>query len=114
MRWRSNKVNNADGTIRGGRDCPKCMFSMEYLRNSAVLKQDSGYILDSGVGFDADDNPITSALIGSPIRYLWRHFVEPILSKIVGNRRKRKYQEVLRLYPNTLICTHCAHIIKQR
>ena len=107
-------MNNMDATPRGGRDCPKCMFSMEYLRKSAVLNRDGGYIMDSRVGFDPDDNPITSALIGSPSRYLWLHFVEPLVSRIVGNRRSRKYREILRLYPNSLICTHCEHIIKQR
>jgi hypothetical protein len=103
-----------DRAPRGGRDCPKCMFSMEYLRNSAYLNRDLGYNTDYGVGFEPDDNPFTSALLGSPSRYLWRHFVEPLLSRAVGNYRNRKCREVLRLYPNTLICTHCRHMIKRR
>ncbi|MCW3095534.1 MAG: hypothetical protein JWL77_1152 [Chthonomonadaceae bacterium] len=103
-----------NGAPRGGRDCPQCMFSMIYLRKSAVLNRDEGYLLDYGVGFDPDDNPFSSVLIGSPSRYLWRHFVGPLLSRTVGNFRSRRYREILRIFPNTLICTHCSHLIKQR
>lgn len=103
-----------DGAPRGGRDCPECMYSMIYLRSSPVLNQDYGYNLDYGVGFDADDNPFSSILIGSPKRYLWRHFVEPLLSRTLGNIRCRRYRRILELFPNTLICTHCRHLIKQR
>ena len=105
---------NIEGSPRGGRDCPECKYSMVYLRNSAVLNQDDGYIADFGVGFDPDDNPFTSVLIGSPTRYLWRHFVGPLFGRMLSKRRNRKYQRILQIFPNTLICTHCSHLIKQR
>ncbi len=107
-------MNNADGTPRGGRECPKCMFSMEYLRDSPVLNREEGYVMDGGVGFDPDDNPITSGLFGSPYRFVLRNIIEPFFSKVRGDRRNRKYQEILRLFPNSLICTHCEFVIKQR
>jgi len=84
------------------------------LRNAAVLNQDDGYLTDYGVGFDPDDHPISSILIGDPRRYLWRHFVEPLLGRALSKRRNRKYQRILQVFPNTLICTHCAHLIKRR
>lgn len=70
--------------------------------------------MDGSVGFDPDDTPLTSMLIGRPYRYFLRNFVGPFFSKLQGDRRNRKYQEILRIFPNTLICTHCEHIIKQR
>jgi len=108
------RIDISEGAPRGGRDCPKCMFSMIPLRNSAVLNQDDGYLTDYGVGFDPDDHPVSSILIGDPRRYIWRHFVEPLLGRMLSKRRNRKYQRVLKIFPNTLICTHCAHLIKQR
>ncbi len=104
---------NSDGTPQETRECPKCHFSMEYLRDSPVLNREEGYVMDNSVGFDPDDNPITSTLIGSPSRFLWRNVIGPFFSKLKGDRQNRSYQEILRLYPNTLICTHCEHIVKQ-
>ena len=107
-------MNNADGTPRGGRECPKCMFSMEYLRNSVVLDREEGYVLDRAPEPDLFDVNYRTSLLIMGLSYVWHSTIGALIAKVVGDRRRRKYQEILRLYPHTIICTHCEHIIKQR
>ncbi len=98
----------------GLRECPKCRYTMEPLRKSAFLARNEGYMLDSGVGWDADDHVATSFLFGSLSRFLWRHFVEPISHKLFGEWRNRARQRVLREYPDSLVCPHCHYILKRK
>jgi hypothetical protein len=94
----------------GTQDCPKCQFSMEYLRDSAVLNRDYGYSLDtSGRIWDPDNNIITSYLFGNLFR-----FFSPLFSKLWGNRGNRRFQKILNEYPRSLICTHCEFVIKRK
>lgn len=99
---------------RGTRECPKCRFTMEPLRNSAYLDRNEGYMLDSGTRWDPDDHVATSFLFGSLSRFLWRHFIEPIGGKLVGEWRNRAYRRVLSQYPDSLICPHCRYILKRK
>ena len=99
---------------RGVRECPKCRFTMEYLRKSAYLSRNEGYILDSGAGWAPDDHVATSFLFGSLSRFLWRHFVEPISYKLFGEWRNRKRRRILEEYPESLICPHCQFILKRK
>lgn len=101
-------------------DCPKCKFSLERLSESPVLDQRSGIVLDDGLDstggwrwFEPDDNLITSTLFGSWDRYIWRRLCEwvPWLN---GRWSSRRYQKILKEYPNSLICTHCRHLIKRK
>ena len=103
-----------DHPQRGVRECPRCRFTMEYLRNSRLLDSDEGYILDRGVWWDPDDHAATSFLFGDLRRYLWRHFIHPLTSRFFGNIRNRRYQKILRQYPESLICTHCGHVLKRK
>jgi hypothetical protein len=102
-----------DNPGRGTADCPKCRFTMEPLRQSVLLARNEGYMLDSGVGWDPNDNVATSALLGSPSRFLWRHFVEPIANKLFGEWKNRRRRRILELYPASLICPHCHYILKR-
>ena len=106
-------MRNSDGSMRGGRECPKCRFSMEYLRDSALLDREFGYELDNGTGWSPNDSPLFAFLIGSPSRYLWRNVIGPLISKFIGDRANNKYQRILKAFPNALVCTHCEYIIKQ-
>jgi hypothetical protein len=98
----------------GIRECPKCRYTMEPLRKSVFLDGNEGYLLDNGIGWDPDDNAATSFLLGSPSRFLWRHFVEPIANKLFGEWRNRKRRRVLKDYPGSLICPHCQYIMKRK
>src|SRR5438874_1501910 len=96
-----------DRPQRGVRECPKCKFTMETLRDSSLRDRQAGYLLDYGVRWDPDDNLFTSYLIGWPLRFFWRHLFEPIGSKLIGAWWNRRYRRILRNYPDTLICPHC-------
>src|SRR5579862_4656517 len=101
-------------------ECPQCMFSMEYLRDSALLDQRTGYLLNNGRDstagwgwFDLGDSMIISLLFGSISHFLW-YCCEPLMSRFFGNRSNRRYRKLLAQYPNTLVCTHCRFIIKRK
>jgi hypothetical protein len=98
----------------GSGECPKCRFTMEPLRHSALLNTDGGYMLDNGVGWDPDDHVVTSTLFGSPSRFLWRHFGEPLIGRLISTIRNRRYQNTLKRFPRTLVCTHCRHLVKRK
>ena len=104
---------NLDGTQRGLRECPQCRFSMEYLRSSPALDRQAGYVLDNAPEPEPYGYSNSSALIAL-LSALWHSTVAPLFGKWHSDRRNRKYQEILRIFPDTLICTHCDHIIKQR
>jgi hypothetical protein len=87
---------------------------MEYLRNSSALNRQEGYVLDRTPEPDGYAYHSNSSLLISGIGFLWNSTVAPLFAKLRSDRRNRKYQEIVRIFPNTLICTHCAHIIKQR
>jgi hypothetical protein len=94
----------------GYQECPKCRFSMEYLRDSAVLNRDSGYSTSYYWGWwDPDDNIITSFLFGNLLR-----FFSPLFSRLRGNRENRKFQKILDEFPRSVICTHCEYVIKRK
>jgi hypothetical protein len=103
-----------DNPQQGIRECPKCRFTMQYLCRSAFLNRNEGYILDRGVGFDPDDHILTSLLLGSWRRFLWRHFIEPLSYQFFGQWRCRYYRRVARRHPGTLICPHCRYLIRQQ
>ncbi|MCW3096623.1 MAG: hypothetical protein JWL77_2241 [Chthonomonadaceae bacterium] len=105
---------NLDEQPRGLRDCPRCKFSMEYLRNSAALNRQEGYVLDRSPEPDPYEYSSNSSFLISGISFLWHSTVAPLFAKLRSDRRNRKYQEIVRIFPHTLICTHCEHIIKQR
>ena len=98
----------------GLRDCPQCRFSMEYLRNSPVLNRQAGYVLDRTPEPDGYVCYSRSSLVISGIGFLWNSTIAPLFAKLRSDRLNRKYREILRLFPNSLVCTHCEHIIKQR
>ena len=99
---------------RSTQDCPKCQFSMEPLRNSAVLNRDFGFSLDSASGFDPDNNPVTSLLFGSLSRFLYRNVIGPLGNHWIGERQNRRFRKILDEYPNSLICTHCEYVLKRK
>ena len=104
---------NLDEPQRGLRDCPRCRFSMEYLQSSSALRRQEGYILDR----TPDPDPYLyskSSAIFALCSEMWHSLITPLFGKLISDRRNRKYQEIVRLFPNALICTHCAHLIKQR
>lgn len=98
----------------GLRECPECRFSMEYLRSSAALNRQEGYVLDRTPEPDGYEYSARSSALISLIGFLWNSTIAPLFAKLRSDRRNRKYQEIVRLFPNSLICTHCEHIIKQR
>lgn len=102
-----------DSGERGVSECPKCKFSMERLRNSSLLDRRSGYLLDTG-GWDRDDHIVTSYLFGSLLRFLWRQVLEPVSYKLFGDWQNRRYRKILRDYPQSLVCTHCHHVIRRK
>ena len=87
---------------------------MEPLRRSVYLSQNAGYMLDSGTRWDPDDNVATSFLVGSLSRFFWRHFLEPIAGKLIGEWRNRARRRILKEYPDSLICPHCRHILRRK
>lgn len=94
-------------------ECPRCRFSMEPLRDSAVLTAQEGYLLDNRVGGDVDDNLLTSLLFGFWQRYVYRYFVAPLTSRTVGEWKKRHYRKILATHPHSLICTQCRFVLKR-
>lgn len=105
---------NFDDPNSGLRECPHCRFSMEYLRNSALLNTDEGYLLDTGTGWDPDDHVATAYLFGSVWRFLWRHFGEPLLGRAISSFRNRRYRRILQEFPCSQICTHCRYLLKRK
>ena len=103
-----------DQPQRGVRECPKCRFTMEYLRHSSLLDRRSGYMLDSSAGWDPDDHGFTASLVGSLIRFFWRQVIEPFGSKLIGDFWNRRYRKIARVYPESLICPHCFYILKRK
>lgn len=105
---------NLDEKADGVSECPKCRFSMEPLRRSSQLDLRSGYLLDTGTGWDPDDHVVTSYLFGSLTRFFWRYFLEPLGSKTIGEWRSRRLRRILRDYPRSLICTHCHYVLRRK
>lgn len=100
--------------VNAYRDCPKCMFSMEALRNSPVLNRDYGYSLDSNQWCDPDNHALSSLLFGSITRFLYRNLVAPLANRWIGEWKNRRYRRLLEEYPRSLICTHCEYVLKQK
>ena len=99
---------------RGGMECPKCKFTMEPLRDSAYLNREFGYELDNNTRWNPNGNPVSAYLFGNITAYLWQNFLEPLAFKMWGDRQNKNYRRILQLYPNTLICTHCEYVQKER
>ena len=87
---------------------------MEYLRTSAALNRQEGYVLDRSPEPDGYEYSSKSSALISVIGFPWNSTVAPLFAKSRSDRRNRKYQAIVRIFPNSIICTHCDHIIKQR
>lgn len=104
---------NLDDTGGGIQDCPKCKHTMNYLRRHNAIQRNEGYLLDDG----KENNFITYLLwgwMGVLLKFLYRHTLEPLFFKTVGEQRQRRYDAIVREYPNTLICPHCSHILRKK
>lgn len=102
-----------DNPGRGVQDCPKCKHTMTFLNRYNAIERNEGYLLDDG----RDNNFITYLLwgwMGLLLKFLYRHTLQPLYYQTLGKRRQRRYAEIVRAFPNTLICPHCSHILRRK
>ncbi|HLK56038.1 MAG TPA: hypothetical protein VKU00_05725 [Chthonomonadaceae bacterium] len=109
------KLDYDDST---GKDCPKCQHSMVMLRDYLSIEVNEGYTAD-----DDDDSfrprsfrPLSIIVRG--IAHLTNQFfkntVAPAAAKRAGDKRRIELKETLRVFPNTLICSHCKFLIRDK
>jgi hypothetical protein len=105
---------NLDGDGGYIEDCPKCKHSMERLAAYNSIKRNEGYSIDDGSG---NSNILTYVLfgwVGVVIRLFTREVLVPIMTKLAGERKQTRYEAILNVFPKSLICPHCKHIIRQK
>jgi hypothetical protein len=79
-------------------ECPRCMYTMELLRESNLMRRDYGVSLDYSLkGWNEGDGVLSD-----------------LISSFFGNMRNRRLQRIAALYPNSLICPHCEYVLKRR
>ncbi len=78
-------------------ECPKCMFTMEYLRDSSLLDLDYSVTAVNSIGYRDNSGWLLDLLI----------------SRFFAKRRERYFRKILKSYPNSLICPHCEYIMKR-
>lgn len=95
-------------------ECPKCRHTMERLAAYNSIQRNEGYSLDEGSG---NSNVITYLLfgwIGLVIRLFTREVLVPLLQKAKGERKQSGYDAILRVFPRSLICPYCKHVVRQK
>jgi hypothetical protein len=92
----------------GGVECPRCRRSMTRLEREAGPRHE-GYIA-------SNDRPsgLIVFLFGRLCALLAHYVFVPAGSALFGNLKIAGRQRILREYPNSLICTHCGHIVKRK
>jgi hypothetical protein len=93
-------------------ECPKCRHTMERLAAYNAIRRNEGYSLDYGSG---NSNVVTYLLFGWTgvvIRLFTREVLVPVLNKAAGERKQSGHDAVLRVFPRSLICPHCKHIVR--
>jgi len=87
---------------------------MQRLARYNSVRRNEGYSLDDGSG---NSNVVTYFLfgwIGVAIRFVVREALVPMLAKLAGERKQSRYDAVLKVFPNSQICPHCKHLIRQK
>ena len=105
-------VYDLSDTSRGVRDCPKCRHTMARLQSYNSVRRNEGYLQDDGTS----NNLVTYVLfgwLGVLLKTVYRYTIQPLFSQAVGNARQNRYNRILKLYPNSLICPYCGHILKR-
>lgn len=114
----SYKMDYDDST---GEDCPKCQHSMVWLREYLSIEVNEGYTAD-----DDDDsfrpsfrlafNPIRLLIrgIAHGVNLLFRNVIRPAASKRAGDKQRAELQQTLRIFPNSLICSHCKYVKRDK
>jgi hypothetical protein len=95
-------------------DCPKCKHSMERLSAYNSIQRNEGYSIDDGTG---DSGFLAYALfgwVGVLIRLFTREVLVPMANKARGEQKQKGYDGILKVFPKSLICTHCKHILRRR
>ena len=95
-------------------DCPKCRFSMTTLEKANRIRTNEGYSL-------TDDDRSTMflplmklGLIVHLLRQLFSEVLKPLAQRSIGRKRQGRYDRILTQYPNSIICTHCKHLIRRK
>lgn len=118
MDWRceGTAMLDLDKPLRGVRDCPKCHWTMEFLKAFNAQERDEGFLLDYS-DTNIYDHPVTATLFAGErglMEYLRYHVVTPLLSRWLGRWKQRRYARIVRDFPATLICPHCGHLIRRK
>ena len=95
-------------------DCPKCKHTMQRLAEYNSVRRNEGYSLDDGKG---DSNAFVYFFfgwIGVLIRLLTREVLVPLMKKAFGEQKQSRYDNILKAYPNSLLCPHCKHLIRRK
>lgn len=87
---------------------------MERLRSRLNIPRNEGYLLDDereGRNFVAF---WLFGWIGLVLKLFYRHSLQPLTSKVVGEMKERELEHVLKEYPESLTCPYCNHLIKRK
>lgn len=93
-------------------DCPRCKHSLERLAKYNAICRNEGYSLDYST--DSDD-AWTFLFFGRSVlilRKFVRELLIPLMHKVTGERRQSRLDAVLKVYPRSLICPHCKHVVR--
>jgi len=94
-------------------DCPKCKHTMQRLSEYNSIRRNEGYSLDDGSGNSTIITYFLFGWIGVAIRFFTREVLVPVMTKIAGERKQSRYDTILKVYPKSVICPHCKHLIRQ-
>jgi hypothetical protein len=112
-----------------GRDCPKCRHGMVWLSEYMSIERQEGYVVDDdddgfaahfgpalGPGLRPAHFPFTRliTLAVDSVVLFYRNVVRPAHSKRVGESKREGMAETLRVFPKSLICPSCEHIIRDK
>jgi hypothetical protein len=107
-------VYDLSNTSRGVRDCPRCRHTMERLRSRLSVSRNEGYLIDDDTGTEDAWTYLTLGWGGVALRFLYRHTLQPLTSKLFGHLKEQRHQRVLRAFPESLICSYCNHLLKRK
>ena len=103
-----------DGGANYVSDCPKCKHTMERLASYNSIRRNEGYAIDDGQDNGNVFVYFVFGWIGVLIRFLIREALVPMLNKLRGEQKQSKYDAILKVFPNSMICPHCKHLVRTK
>ena len=95
-------------------DCPKCKHSMQRLARYNSVRRNEGYSLDDGAGNSNVFVYFLFGWVGVLIRLFTREVLMPAMAKLAGERKQSRNDTILKVFPNSQICPHCKHLIRNK